>query len=804
MRRWISVIMAMAIAICATDSYAQSHYATKQAQESYDNGIKLERRSEEKGDMSFLKDAEKEYRQAINAEPNMVQAYIRLGYVLYALNRSSESSQLLQKALEQHPSNVELKHYLGLNLYQSGDGDEAERILSEVVAERKDLPEAFFVLGKINLDNGNPLKAQEYFAQYAAATPNDAHAYRALAAAYIQAKDVNGAETALSHLLSLAPDDVVATINMGHVKFERGQIDEAVKLYEQAYKAEPKRLDILYTIASAYYLSGRYEDAIKQFDRVLEKDQTHMGAEYFKADAMLKLGKLDEAEEAFKALQTKMPDYRYVKLKLAYIRMMRGDNKALDDVRTLIESTQNADDLHFGAVMLRKKGETDESLAIHQRLYDENRNNSLYGVYLAREYLEVSNYTQASELLMALIDDKLDNNLAWEMLSLTLLHQGEDAMMIGEFDQARMYFDQALSMEVHSVQAHCSMAQLGLLEGKPDEAFDSYQAAEQISADAPDVIRLAAQFDMLDGAYDAAVKRLENLRHSQSDDAIGGAGFYLLAVALSNLGKWQEAETALKSAEKAGVIDSPAMAIVALQGAMRDYKSNDYTSMAQYLAKVERYKDGLDDADLVRYYYLSAVLAVRDKKFSAARGALEALKETYDELPIEVRRQITPTGTLDVSFELAYSYYETGNLDSSLSLLSGKSSPAAKSLEAAVRRKFGYQALKNKKYESALDNYNRLNSLGGATTADQYNAVLARLQARQLTHADEVLEKYAKQGIPEAVLNYAIYLDTTGNGAKATQYYEKYVAIASSRKSGDVKSMLTTKQRVWGDNLKTE
>ena len=138
----------MAIAICATDSYAQSHYATKQAQESYDNGIKLERRSEEKGDMSFLKDAEKEYRQAINAEPNMVQAYIRLGYVLYALNRSSESIQLLQKALEQHPSNVELKHYLGLNLYQSGDGDEAERILSEVVAERKDLPEAFFVLGK--------------------------------------------------------------------------------------------------------------------------------------------------------------------------------------------------------------------------------------------------------------------------------------------------------------------------------------------------------------------------------------------------------------------------------------------------------------------------------------------------------------------------------------------------------------------------------------------------------------------------------------------------------------------------------
>ncbi len=804
MHRWISVILAAALAICATNSYAQSHYATKQAQESYDSGIKLERRAEEKGDVSYLKDAEKEYREAIAMEPNMVQAYIRLGYVLYALNRSDESILLLQKALEQHPGNVELKHYLGLNLYQIGKADEAEQILTEVVAERKDLPEAYFILGKINLDKGFALKAQEYFAQYAAATPDDAHAYRALAAAYIQAKDVSGAESALSHLLSLAPDDVVAKINMGHVKFERGQIDEAVKLYEQAYKEQPRRIDILYTIASAYYLSGRYEDAIGQFDRVLEKDPTHMGAEYFKADAMLKLGRLGEAEKAFEALQTKMPDYRYVKLKLAYIRMLRGDNSATDDVRKLIEESQNADDLHFAAVMFRKRGETEESLAIHQRLRDENPDNSIYGVYLAREYLEVSNYSQASEILMSLIDESVDNSLAWEMLSLTLLHQGEDAMMIGEFEQARMYFEQALSMEVHSIQAHCSIAQLGLLEGKPDEAFDAYQAAEQINAEAPDVVRLAAQFDMLDGAYDAAVKRLENLLQSQSDEALGGAGFYLLAVAYSNLGQWDDAEKSLKKAEKAGVIDSPASATVALHRAMRDYKSKDFAAMSQDLAQAEHYKDGLDEADLVRYYYLSAVSSVRDKKFSAARGSLESLKEIYDGLSPETRRQITPSGTLDVSFELAYSYYETGNLDNALSLLSGKSSPSAKSLEAAVRQKLGYQALKNKKYESAADNYNRLNALGLSTSADQYNAVLARLQTRQLSHPGEVLEKYAKQNIPEAVLNYAIYLDSAGNGAKATEYYEKYVAIASSRKSVDVKSMLTTKQRVWGADRQTD
>lgn len=794
----MSVILTLGLTFCATDSFAQSHYATKQAQESYDNGIKLERRAEEKDDKSYLKEAEKEYREAISAEPNMVQAYIRLGYVLYALNRSDESIQLLQKALEQHPNNTELEHYLGLNLYQTGQADEAEKLLTHVVEERKDLPEAYFILGKINLDKGFPLKSQEYFSQYAAASPNDAHAYRALASAYIQAKDVAGAESALSHLLMLAPDDIVAKINMGHVKFERGQIDEAVKLYEEAYKAQPRRHDILYTIASAYYLSGRYEEAIAQFDKVLEKDASHMGAEYFKADSWLKLGRLDDAEKAFKDLQEKMPNYRYVKLKLAYIRMMRGDNAATEDVRKIIEESKNADDRHFGAVMLRKKGDTDASMAIHQKLRDENPDKSIYGVYLAREYLEVNNYARASEILMALIDDNLDNTMAWEMLSLSLLHQGEDAMMLGEFEQARSYFEQALSMEVHSVQAHCSLSQLALLEGKNDVAFDSYQAAEQIAPESPDVIRLAAQFDLLDGAYDAAVKRLENLRQTQSESALGGAGYYLLAVAQSNLGNWNAAEKELKNAENAGVIDSPALAIVSLQSALRAYKSKDYTAMAQNLAQAEKYKEGLDDADLVRFHYLTAVNAVRDKKFSAARSALESLAEVYAGLPHETRLQITPTGTLDVSFELAYSYYETGNLDNALSLLSGKTTPAAKNLEAAVRRKLGYQALKNKKYESAIDNYNRLNHLGMATNADQYNAVLAKLQTRQLSQAGDVLEKYSRQNIPEAVLNYAIYLDSTGDGAKATEYYEKYVSMASSRKSNDVKSMLTTKQRVWG------
>ena len=119
-RLGMGVILAAGLAIWSTEGLAQSHYATKQAQESYDSGIKLERRAEEKGEKSYLKDAEAAYREAISAEPNMAPAYVRLGYVLYALNRSEEGVEVLTGAVQRNPENVELKHYLGLNLYQSG------------------------------------------------------------------------------------------------------------------------------------------------------------------------------------------------------------------------------------------------------------------------------------------------------------------------------------------------------------------------------------------------------------------------------------------------------------------------------------------------------------------------------------------------------------------------------------------------------------------------------------------------------------------------------------------------------------
>ena len=803
--RWAGLVLSLGLIFGAMEpALAQSHYSTKQAQESYDAGIKYEQQAEQKGDKKYLERALSSYREAVEAEPNMANAYVRLGYVYYALGRSKEGVDILRTALQKHPDNVELKHYLGLNLFQEGQLDEAQKILNEVTEVRQDLPEAFFVLGKIQLDRGQFEAAQMNFAKYADLTPNDVQAYRALSQAYIQAKNVDGAELSLSKLLEMAPDDVLATINMGHVKFEHGQVDEAVRYYEKALDMDSRHNELYYTIASAYYLSGQYEEAIKRFNRVLEDDPTHMSAQYFIADSELKLGRLDDAEKHFRELGEKMPNYRYIQLKLDYIQLQRGDKKALDDVERQIEKSDHPEDIHFGAVMLRRAGKSDASLNLHKRLADNQPDKSIYSIYLARDYLETHNYGQAAEVLQSVIDTDMNNHLAWEMLSLSLLYQGSDAMMLGDFEQAKQFFEQSLGMDVHAIQAQCSLSQLALLEGDLELAYSIYQAAEQISADDPNVVKLAAQFDIMDGAYDYAVKRLTDLNATQSARAMGGTGWYLMAVAQSNLGAWSEAEKALAEAEKFGVVDSPASAMVALENAMKAIKVEDYDSLAKNLERVDQYKDGLDALDKVRFDYLTAISHIRNKRFSQAKSALESARNGFDELNSESRNLIVNKGVLDLSFELAYVYYETGNLDSAISLIEKHQAKTRdkdkdfSAIEAAVRRKLGFQALRAKKFDKAIDNYNRIDALGAKTTSDQFNLVVARLMANRLTDANSTLSKLANQETPEGVLNYAIYLDKSGDAALATRYYEKYVGMSHARKAEDVRKMLATKQRVWG------
>ena len=797
MRKHIAIIQTIILSMCCATASAQTYYSTSQAQESFNNGIKIERQAEASGTTNGLEDAVSAYQRAIEADPDMVQAYIRLGYVLYALNRSDEGIRVLEKGLIRHTDNLELQHYLGLNLYQAGKINEAEEILMKVTSESKvQLPEAYFVLGKINLERGDKEKAANYFEKYTTASPNDTRSWQALSSAYIQQKDIDRAESALNHLLELSPNDSIALVNMGHVQYEKNNPDEAVRFYERAIKADPTRDDLLYTIASVYYLEGRYDEAIERFKQVLNKHRSHMSAQYFIADSELKLNRLDDAENHFKALQSKMPDYNYLKFKLAYIRVLKGQKPALSDIRKLIKNSTNSDELNFGAVILRKLGDRKNAIATHQMLKNQNENDPVYDLYLARDYLETKQYDEAIDILTQSFNQH-KNPLAIELLSIVLLNKGSEQLVSGNFNDAKTTFEKAQSLNIHPQEATCNLAQILILENNKDEAYRLFQQVEHLSMQSPTAIKMAAQFDIFDQQYESAIQRLKQLSADQNQPQ-DGTVWYLMAIAQSNLGKWSEATDALANAEKLGVIDSPAKAIIEIQGIIQAYQNNDYARAEKLLSKTASYRDKMSPEDKVRYDYLTAISYLRNRKFAQAKTTLELTKTGFNKLTTEQKNQITKDGVLNLSFELAYVQYELNNFDAALTLLSGINSSESRSLEAAIRRKLAFQALKNKKYDLAQEHYTKLNTLVTSNNIDQYNLFITQLLINKASNPSEKFEKFIKQNIPESMLNYAIYLDNSGKSEQAMKYYRDYVSQGNGEHIHEVQQMLSTKSRVWG------
>lgn len=53
------------------------------------------------------------------------------------------------------------------------------------------------------------------------------------------------------------------------VAFEAGQLDQAIRLYHEAYRADPKQLAWLYNAARVEHTAGKWDEAEKHYSQVL-------------------------------------------------------------------------------------------------------------------------------------------------------------------------------------------------------------------------------------------------------------------------------------------------------------------------------------------------------------------------------------------------------------------------------------------------------------------------------------------------------------------------------------------------------
>ncbi|MGF1506152.1 MAG: tetratricopeptide repeat protein [Anaerolineae bacterium] len=198
------------------------------------------------------------------------------GEIAFYEGRLAVAETYYRQAVEVDPNNVDalfwLSHVLTLEYIQSRDIDKLEEALAvaeQAITVDPEDPQGYAArsralnwLGDYSAAANAASKALEIDANYALG-----RAY--LAEAYVDLGRLRQALTEAERAVELDPYSVEARRNYAWVLAHYGSYNNAIIQYEQALRIQPNRPDLMYELALNYRWSGDYDSAIATFEEIL-------------------------------------------------------------------------------------------------------------------------------------------------------------------------------------------------------------------------------------------------------------------------------------------------------------------------------------------------------------------------------------------------------------------------------------------------------------------------------------------------------------------------------------------------------
>ena len=240
-------------------------------------------------DQGQLDEAVAAFKEAIELEPNFVEAHYNLG-LTYADQEEYELALAeQQEAIDLAPDLAEAHNGLGMAYYGLGQVDEAIAAYQQAVELDPDLSDAHFNLGHAYSDLGQHGQAL---------------------AAYREAAQ-------------LEPDDHEIHHNVGVACIKQGMVNEAIEAWETAAGINPDFAETQYALGLAYVDVKRYADAVEALNQALtlepDRDRAykHLGVAHY---ALRQDAEAIEAFETYLRLQPDDPDRPTIEATIAELQ----------------------------------------------------------------------------------------------------------------------------------------------------------------------------------------------------------------------------------------------------------------------------------------------------------------------------------------------------------------------------------------------------------------------------------------------------------------------------------------------------
>jgi tetratricopeptide (TPR) repeat protein len=272
-----------------------------------------------------LREAERLYRQVLQADPRQADALHLLGVLAGQLGRANEAVALLREALLSNPRLAEAHSSLGNALKRQGRLDEAVACYRQALALQPGLAEAHNNLGNALRALGRPAEAEACYRQALGCRPAYADAHNNLGVLHREAGRPDEAVACLRQAVALNPGLAEAHSNLGAALKQQGRLPEAADALRHALRIRPNYPEAHNNLGNALQEQGQLAEAVACFQQALCLNPEYADAHNNLGVALMEQGPMEEAVACFQQALRLLPDNAEMHTNLAMCWLLMGN-----------------------------------------------------------------------------------------------------------------------------------------------------------------------------------------------------------------------------------------------------------------------------------------------------------------------------------------------------------------------------------------------------------------------------------------------------------------------------------------------
>ncbi len=296
--------------------------------------------------------------KALDQDPQMIDAALRLAEVNVRMGFNDAATELLNKLLDRDRGNLDaifllsesartgeeaksaIKRLEPLQFQYGSDSrfnlalaslyfkdnsiNKAEEVLKRMLMGEPESAQAHLLMAQLLLRKNDTAGAEKEFLNAAGKAPSPSGAQIMLAEFYYGQKRTDEARKILSDLLANSPDFFPASFALARISFEERNFAEAQILVEAVLKKNPAHADAFILRGQTNLAENKAAEALLDFSEALKLNPLAVNALYLAGLAQIQSGDMAGAEKSFNEAIRLQPGFLEPRIRLAEIEVTSG------------------------------------------------------------------------------------------------------------------------------------------------------------------------------------------------------------------------------------------------------------------------------------------------------------------------------------------------------------------------------------------------------------------------------------------------------------------------------------------------